>query len=210
MPRNPDRIKWSKPNVAEIIDVKEEHYRSRERSIALGNIEKVQKSYYFPGSLVPGKETLGCSEVTAEIRDRFQQLQNLAQKYAFLRPEVILSMDELNLDQAPQDITKEEFQLECVRLQAFAAATDPGSTRRLLATDHVILNHGQVTWTTPELAPPLLTTTPHQREDVSALDRFNVHRCPTRRVFSGTGLELVTRPATIRYLYHSATAAIPI
>ncbi|GFW72590.1 uncharacterized protein TNCV_3798181 [Trichonephila clavipes] len=55
--------------------------------------------------------------------------------------------------------------------------------------DHVILSHGQVTWTTPELAPPLLTTTPHQREDVSALDRFNVHRCPTRRVFSGTGEE---------------------
>ncbi|GFV68678.1 uncharacterized protein TNCV_3001371 [Trichonephila clavipes] len=50
------------------------------------------------------------------------------------------------------------------------------ATRGLLATDHVILNHGQVTWTTPELEPPLLTTTPHQREDVSALDRFNVHR----------------------------------
>ncbi|GFU78361.1 histone-lysine N-methyltransferase SETMAR [Trichonephila clavipes] len=81
------------------------------------------------------------------------------------------------------------------------------ATRGLLATDHVILNHGQVTWTTPELAPPLLTTTPHQREDVSALDRFNVHRCPTRRVFSGTGLELVTKQATVRYLYHSATAA---
>ncbi|GFT74058.1 hypothetical protein TNCV_3707901 [Trichonephila clavipes] len=38
-------------------------------------------------------------------------------------------------------------------------------------------------------------------------------RCPkenaysTRRVFSGTGLELVTRQATVRYLYHSATAA---
>ncbi|GFT21974.1 uncharacterized protein TNCV_4021911 [Trichonephila clavipes] len=61
--------------------------------------------------------------------------------------------------------------------------------------------------TTPELAPPLLTTTPYQREDVSALDRFNVHRCPTRWVFSGTGLELVTRQATIRYLYHLATAA---
>ncbi|GFY18610.1 uncharacterized protein TNCV_2398351 [Trichonephila clavipes] len=69
-----------------------------------------------------------------------------------------------------------------------------------LATDHVILNHSQVTWTTPELAYPLLTTTPHQWEDVSALDRFNVHRCPTRRVFSGTGLELVTRHATVRYL----------
>ncbi|GFY34098.1 uncharacterized protein TNCV_4983011 [Trichonephila clavipes] len=60
-----------------------------------------------------------------------------------------------------------------------------------------------VTWTTPELAPPLLTTTPHQREDVSALDRFNVHRCP-----HGSLLELVTRQATIRYLYHSATAAV--
>ncbi|GFX54149.1 uncharacterized protein TNCV_2337851 [Trichonephila clavipes] len=54
--------------------------------------------------------------VTAEIRERFQQLQNLAQKYAFSRPEVILSMDELSLDQAPQGINKEKFQLECVRL----------------------------------------------------------------------------------------------
>ncbi|GFT30313.1 uncharacterized protein TNCV_2376171 [Trichonephila clavipes] len=54
---------------------------------------------------------------------------------------------------------------------------------------------------------PLRTTTPHHREDVSALDSFNVHRCPTRRVFSGTELELVTRQATIQYLYHSATAA---
>ncbi|GFW78710.1 uncharacterized protein TNCV_4261331 [Trichonephila clavipes] len=72
--------------------------------------------------------------------------------------------------------------------------------------DHVILNHGQVTWTTPELAPPFLTITPHQREDVSALDRFNVHRCPTRRVFRGTGLELVTWQATIRYLVTRGTS----
>ncbi|GFV21899.1 hypothetical protein TNCV_4525861 [Trichonephila clavipes] len=40
------------------------------------------------------------------------------------------------------------------------------ATRGLLATDHVIQNHGQVTWTTPELAPYLLTATTHQREDV--------------------------------------------
>ncbi|GFU30345.1 uncharacterized protein TNCV_1263441 [Trichonephila clavipes] len=66
-----------------------------------------------------------------------------------------------------------------------------------------------MTWTIPELASPFLTTTPHQRENVSALDRFNVHRCPTRRVFSVTGLELVTRQATVRYLYHSAIAAAP-
>ncbi|GFW35502.1 uncharacterized protein TNCV_3071301 [Trichonephila clavipes] len=72
-----------------------------------------------------------------------------------------------------------------------------GTTRGLLATDHVILNHGQVTWTTPKLLPRLLTTTPHQREDASALGRFNLHRCPTRRVFSGTGLEPVTKQATV-------------
>ncbi|GFX15590.1 hypothetical protein TNCV_2130781 [Trichonephila clavipes] len=34
------------------------------------------------------------------------------------------------------------------------------TTRGLLATDLVLLNHGQVTRTTPELEPPLLTTTP--------------------------------------------------
>ncbi|GFU52979.1 uncharacterized protein TNCV_1142701 [Trichonephila clavipes] len=88
-----------------------------------------------------------------------------------------------------------------------ASCLQVSSTRRLLATDHVILNPSQVTWTTPELAPPLLTTTPHQREDVSALDIFNVHRCPTWWVFSGTELELVTRQATVRYLYPSATVA---
>ncbi|GFT04105.1 uncharacterized protein TNCV_3346461 [Trichonephila clavipes] len=32
-------------------------------------------------------------KLTAEIQERFQQLQNLAQKYAVLSPEVILSMD---------------------------------------------------------------------------------------------------------------------
>ncbi|GFU44711.1 hypothetical protein TNCV_1612951 [Trichonephila clavipes] len=41
--------------------------------------------------------------------------------------------------------------------------------------------------------PLSLTTTPHQREDVSALDRFNVHRCHLHgEVFSGTWIELMT------------------
>ncbi|GFU95399.1 hypothetical protein TNCV_3790821 [Trichonephila clavipes] len=52
---------------------------------------------------------------------------------------------------------------------------------------------------------PLLTTTSHQREDFSALDRFSMHCCSTWRVCSGTGLELVTKPATIRYLYNLTT-----
>ncbi|GFV00492.1 hypothetical protein TNCV_3644701 [Trichonephila clavipes] len=38
------------------------------------------------------------------------------------------------------------------------------ATRRLSAMDLVLLNHGQVTRTAPELTPPLLTTTPHERE----------------------------------------------
>ncbi|GFT30316.1 hypothetical protein TNCV_2376201 [Trichonephila clavipes] len=51
---------------------------------------------------------------------------------------------------------------------------------------------GQVMETTDELAPPLQTSTLHQREDVCVLDRFNVHRFPTRQVFNGTRLELMT------------------
>ncbi|GFY19790.1 uncharacterized protein TNCV_4649601 [Trichonephila clavipes] len=78
--------------------------------------------------------------VTADIRERFQQLRDLAQKYTFLTPEVILSMDELNLDQAPQDVIKEEFQLERVRLQAFVAATDPGCKKNSLDPALWILN----------------------------------------------------------------------
>ncbi|GFV58872.1 hypothetical protein TNCV_4132341 [Trichonephila clavipes] len=66
----------------------------------------------------------------------------------------------------------------------------PFSTQGLLAPDHVILNHGQMKWTTPDLAP----SSP------------NYHTTP----FSGTGLELVTRQATIRYLYHSATAVMVV
>ncbi|GFS96264.1 uncharacterized protein TNCV_16411 [Trichonephila clavipes] len=49
--------------------------------------------------------------VTAENRERFQHLQNLAQKYAFLRPEVILSVDENNLDQVSQYINKKNTNL---------------------------------------------------------------------------------------------------
>ncbi|GFT31720.1 uncharacterized protein TNCV_231281 [Trichonephila clavipes] len=81
------------------------------------------------------------------------------------------------------------------------------ATRGLLATDHVILNHGQVTWTTPELAPPLLTTTPHQREDVSALDRFNV-RCPNwARTRDKASHGLI--PIPLGYRGHMVTNAWP-
>ncbi|GFY33645.1 uncharacterized protein TNCV_4593571 [Trichonephila clavipes] len=50
------------------------------------------------------------------------------------RPEVILNMDELNLDQASKDINKEEFQIERVRLQASVAPTDPGCKKELIGS----------------------------------------------------------------------------
>ncbi|GFX46269.1 hypothetical protein TNCV_1372111 [Trichonephila clavipes] len=53
-------------------------------------------------------------------------------KICFLRPGVVLSMNELNLDQAPQDINKEVFQLQRIRLQAFVAAADPGCKKNSL------------------------------------------------------------------------------
>ncbi|GFT54138.1 uncharacterized protein TNCV_3562741 [Trichonephila clavipes] len=97
-----------------------------------------------------------------------------------------------------QDKSRDMYSRWTITLRSFCEwvseriLTHCSATRGLLATDHVILNHGQVTWKTPEVASPLLTTTPHRREDISALDRFNVHCCPTRRVFSGTGFELMT------------------
>ncbi|GFX26625.1 uncharacterized protein TNCV_4536361 [Trichonephila clavipes] len=45
---------------------------------------------------------------------------------------MILSMEELNLDQAPQDIKKEQLQLESLRLQAFVVATDQGCKKELI------------------------------------------------------------------------------
>ncbi|GFX72912.1 transposable element Tc1 transposase [Trichonephila clavipes] len=133
----------------------------------------------------------------------WSHLERAVQKHQITSKEQLKSvLQEEWLNIAPET-TRHLVESMPRRLEAVISAK---ATRDLLATDHVILNHGQVTWTTPEMAPPpLLTNTPHQREDVSALDRFNVHRCPTRRVFSGTGIELVTRQAKIRYLYHSAT-----
>ncbi|GFS58995.1 hypothetical protein TNCV_69141 [Trichonephila clavipes] len=55
---------------------------------------------------------------------------------------------------------------------------------------------------TPELAPPLLTPTPHQREDVSALDRFNVHRCPTRTATAGSDVVQSKRPIFDDFFQH--------
>ncbi|GFV11369.1 hypothetical protein TNCV_3923181 [Trichonephila clavipes] len=57
-----------------------------------------------------------------------------------------------------------------------------------------------MTWTTLELAPPPNYHTTPTGGRFSSTDL--THRRPTRRVFSGTGIELVTSQATILYLYH--------
>ncbi|GFU62592.1 hypothetical protein TNCV_5003451 [Trichonephila clavipes] len=63
-----------------------------------------------------------------------------------------------------KDISESELQVIEADIQSMEDRLEKLETvRGLLSTDHVILNHGQVTWTTPELAP-LLTTTPHLRD----------------------------------------------
>ncbi|GFV50987.1 hypothetical protein TNCV_302481 [Trichonephila clavipes] len=60
---------------------------------------------------------------------------------------------------------------------------------------------------TSELAPPLLANTPHHGRTFELSTDLTCNAPHTRRVFSGTGLKLVTRPATIRCLDHWATTA---
>ncbi|GFW14757.1 retrovirus-related Pol polyprotein from transposon 412 [Trichonephila clavipes] len=106
-----------------------------------------------------------------------------------------------------QLITNEDFKFATTTAEHFITQNpELEATRGLLGTDHVILNHCQVTWTTPELAPrsPNYRTTPTGgRFKSRQIQRVS----PTRRIFCGTGLELVTRQATVRYLYYSSTVA---
>ncbi|GFX31914.1 hypothetical protein TNCV_3408291 [Trichonephila clavipes] len=71
------------------------------------------------------------------------------------------------------------------------------ATRGLLATYLAILNHGQVTMTTPELAPPSpnfhFTSTGEFEPSID----LTCIVFPTWRVFGGTRFELMTR---VRFL----------
>ncbi|GFW41128.1 uncharacterized protein TNCV_3399041 [Trichonephila clavipes] len=135
---------------------------NRRKAHLLGQITRIRNSL----------ENVDSPLNQVEIRTKLASLSEVKAKIDKLRTESyrILSDEEL------MDF---ETSLDTMEVGELILTSHCSATRGLLATDHVILNHGQVTWTTPELAPPLLTTTPHQREDVSALDRFNVHRCPT-------------------------------
>ncbi|CAH2092540.1 unnamed protein product [Euphydryas editha] len=64
-------------------------------------------------------------EICVEIRERFQQLQNLANKFAYLTPAILLDSDDTicNLDYASAEIDEQDFKLERHRLRTFIAAT---------------------------------------------------------------------------------------
>ncbi|GFS75960.1 rapamycin-insensitive companion of mTOR [Trichonephila clavipes] len=158
--------------------------------------------------IVPPKSDAATNSKDPDSAFEFHSEDNCISNHSFADKRSLQRtiIDEESEEQSSVTVKSNEDSI-CKKILPLERSNSVKATRGLLATDHIILNHGQVTWITPELAPPLLTTTPHQQEDVSALDRFNVHRCPTRQVFSGTMLELVTMQATVRYLYHSATAA---
>ncbi|GFX92908.1 uncharacterized protein TNCV_914581 [Trichonephila clavipes] len=90
------------------------------------------------------------------------------------------------------------------REERWEAPDYPQDTRGLLVTDHVILNHGQVTWTTPELEPPppLLTTAPTPQK-IGHIDACSNYEAP-RSHFSGVWV-FVERRQSHSYRPHHST-----
>ncbi|GBN35561.1 hypothetical protein AVEN_157061-1 [Araneus ventricosus] len=77
-------------------------------------------------------------------------------------------------------------------------------------TDLVILNRGQITRTTPELASRLQTSAPHQRKDAWSLTYDLMCKRPhTRRISSEIGFRTWNPHPRSRDLYHQATTACP-
>ncbi|GFV55389.1 hypothetical protein TNCV_146621 [Trichonephila clavipes] len=152
-------------------------------------------------------------ELTVEIRLRFQQLQNLAQKYA-LSPEVILSMDELGSSSSKTLIQKNSnFSSYVYKLSQLQQTQDAKknslerallkshqkATQRLLVMDYVVFNLCQGN-TTPEQAPPFRTTPPCQGEDVGILTDITRISRSTWHVLSDQWS---------RTLYAAATSPLP-
>ncbi|GBN93870.1 hypothetical protein AVEN_240862-1 [Araneus ventricosus] len=68
---------------------------------------------------------------------------------------------------------------------------------------------GQMTRTTPDLAPSRQTSTPHQRKDVRhPTYDLTCNRSNTRRIFSGIGFRTWNPPASKLRPYYQAIAAL--
>lgn len=77
-------------------------------------------------------------KIIVEIRERFQQLRNLAEKFTYLTPAILLDSDnECNLDYGSAEINEQDFKVERVRLRAFVAAT--GNEKKLIDGDILAL-----------------------------------------------------------------------
>ncbi|GFT92829.1 uncharacterized protein TNCV_740041 [Trichonephila clavipes] len=77
-------------SLCEELEISYEHPRRIRRNHIFGD---GSKDVHLPYDDLRRTMCSSIDRATAETRERFQQLQNLAQKYGFLRPEVILSMD---------------------------------------------------------------------------------------------------------------------
>ncbi|GFX08557.1 hypothetical protein TNCV_4170561 [Trichonephila clavipes] len=89
----------------------------------------------------------------------------------------------------------------CCVYRSEGILTSPYSaTQGSSARDLLILNHDQVTRSTPELATPSLNF--HNLPKVGRLspERFNVHRLLKRCVFSSTRMELMMCQPRVRSL----------
>ncbi|GFV11321.1 hypothetical protein TNCV_3724101 [Trichonephila clavipes] len=90
-------------------------------------IDRLAKTYYCGDLLLVRGALTHCATLKMLAQNYLAlSVAESSGKICFLRSEMVLSMDELNLYQAPQDINKEEFQRERVCLQAFVTATEPG------------------------------------------------------------------------------------
>ncbi|GFS90496.1 hypothetical protein TNCV_4097011 [Trichonephila clavipes] len=105
----------------------------------------------------------------------------------------------------PQSWDETELNRTVTYMVLKAKATDR-PTRGLFTTDLVILNHGQVTRTTPELAP--LSLLPHHNDGRTFQLSTDVHCSPTRKGLQWYWARNRDKPATIRYLDHMGYATV--
>lgn len=74
-------------------------------------------------------------KVLVETRDRFEQLKNLAERFSFLMPSKLLHFDDTDFN--TDEIDKEEFNLERLRLRTFVVAS--GNKDSLINSDSLEL-----------------------------------------------------------------------
>lgn len=76
--------------------------------------------------------------IIVEISERFQQLQNLTDKFAYLTPAILLDT-KCNKDNASAEIDVQDFKLQRLQMRAFIAATATGNENKLMNVDSLEL-----------------------------------------------------------------------